>query len=266
VGYRYRAREITDSGGDVIPIHENWGLFGAALRPLPDLRINFDFAGMYADNSFTRIDPRQLYQYIVRASYKPRSWISASGTINVFNSQDNVETVNHKEHNRNYSFGVSIIPSEKWSIDMNYAYSNVYSTTLECYPSTPPPPTAGTGPPVCAEAGTPYSSNGYYNAPTNFGFIGFSFNPISRLQAKAGYRMSSVNGNFDPINIRQVPGSLQSQWQSPYGGLYFQIAQKWTWKGDWNYYGYGEQSGAIGPTLPRNTHGNVVTLAVNYAF
>ena len=264
-GYRYRARRITDAGGDSIPIHENWGLFGAVLRPLPELRINFNFAGMYADNSFTRIDPRQLYQYIVRASYRPRKWISASGTINIFNSQDNVETVNHKEHNRNYSFGLSVIPNEKWSIDMNYSYNDVYSTTLECYPSTPPPPDAGVAPPVCVDAGTPYSSNGYYNAPTNFGFIGFTFHPINRLQAKAGYRMSSVNGTSQAINIRQVPGSLQSQWQSPYGGLYFQIAPKWTWKGDWNYYSYGEGT-PIGPTLPRSFRGNVYTLAVNYSF
>ncbi|MBV8672507.1 MAG: hypothetical protein JOZ33_03650 [Acidobacteriaceae bacterium] len=265
LGYRYRARRITDAGGDSIPIHENWGLFGAALRPLPELRINFDFAGMYADNAFTRIDPRQLYQYIARASYKPRPWLSASGTVNIFNSQDNIQTVNHKEHNRNYSFGTSIIPSEKWSIDMNYSYTNVYSTTLLCYPSTPPPPTAGTAPPICADAGTPYSSNGYYNAPTNFGSIGFTISPISRVQARAGYRMSSVNGSSEIINVRQVPGSLQSQWQSPYGGLSFQIAPKWTWKGDWNYYSYGEGT-PIGPTLPRSFRGNVYTLAVNYAF
>ena len=265
VGYRYRAREITDAGGDVIPIHENWGLFGAILRPLPDLRINFNFAGMYADNAFTRIDPRQLYQYVVRAAYKPRTWISVSGAINIFNSQDNVETVNHKEHNRDYSFGASIIPSEKWSIDMSYSYNSVYSTTLLCYPSTPPPPDAGTAPPVCSEAGTPYSSNGYYNAPTNFGTIGFTFNPISRVHARAGYRMSSVNGTSDAINIRQVPGSLQSQWQQPYGGIAVEIAPKWTWKGDWNYYSYGEGT-PIGPTLPRSFRGNVYTLAVNYAF
>jgi len=264
-GYRYRAREIADSGGDVIPIHENWGLFGAALRPLPELRINFNFAGMSADRAFTRIDPRQLYQYILRTSYKPRPWLSVSGTINIFNSQDNVDTVNHKEHNRNYSFGTSIIPSDKWSIDMSYSYNDVYSTTLLCYPSTPAPPTAGTAPPVCTEAGTPYSSNGYYTAPTNFGYIGFTLSPISRLHAKAGYRISSVNGSTQTINIRQVPGSLQSQWQSPYGGLYFQIAPKWTWKGDWNYYSYGEGT-PIGPTSPRSFRGNVYTLAVNYSF
>ena len=265
VGYRYRAREIRDAGGDSIPLHENWGLFGAALRPLPDLRINFNFAGMYSDNAFTRIDPRQLYQYTVRASYRPRGWLSVSGAINIFESRDNVQTVNHLEHNRDYSFGMSIIPNEKWSIDMSYSYNDVYSTTLLCYPSTPAPPTAGMAPPVCAEAGTPYSSNGYYNAPTNFGLIGFTVSPIKRVHAKAGYRISDVDGTSQIINVRQVPGSLQSQWQQPYGGVAVEIAPKWTWKGDYNYYSYGEGT-PIGPTSPRSFRGNVYTLSVNYAF
>ena len=44
-----------------------------------------------------------------------------------------------------------------------------------------------------------------------------------------------------------------------------QMAPSWTWKADYNYYGYGEGS-PIGPTAPRSFRGNVYTLAVNYAF
>jgi hypothetical protein len=265
VGYRYRSRIITDSGGDFIPIHESWGLFGAALRPAPDLRINFNFEGMYADNAYTRISPRQIQHYIVRATYKPHPWLSVAGAVNIYEARDNVATVNHLEHNRDFSFGTSIVPSEKWSLDMNYSYNSVYSTTIECYTSTPPPPTAVGALPVCVEAGTPYQSNGYYNAPTQFGSIGFTFAPVKRVQAKAGYRMSAVNGNSEMINVRQVPGSLQSQYQSPYAGLAVLMAPNWTWKGDYNYYGYGEGT-PIGPTLPRSFRGNVYTLSVNYAF
>jgi hypothetical protein len=265
VGYRYRSRLITDSAGDDIPIHENWGLFGAALRPIPELRINFNFDGMYADNAFTRISPRQLQHYIARATYQPHPWLTVSGTVNIYEARDNVETVNHLEHNRDYSFGATIAPSEKWSLNLSYAYDSVYSTTIECYPSTPPPPDAVTAPPVCTAAGTPYQSNGYYNAPMQFGSIGFTFSPVKRVHANAGYRMSDVNGTSEMINIRQVPGSLQSQFQSPYGGLYIQMAEKWTWKADYNYYSYGEGT-PIGPTLPRSFRGNVYTLAVNYAF
>jgi len=141
----------------------------------------------------------------------------------------------------------------------------VYSTTIECYPSTPPPPGAITAPPVCTTAGTPYQSNGYYNAPMQFGSIGFTFTPVKRVHANAGYRMSDVDGTSEMINVRQVPGSLQSQFQSPYGGLYIQMAPKWTWKADYNYYSYGEGT-PIGPTLPRSFRGNVYTLGVNYAF
>jgi hypothetical protein len=265
VGYRYRSRIITNAGGDFIPIHESWGLFGAALRPAPSWRINFNFDGMYADNAFTRISPRQIQHYVVRSTYQPHPWLSFSGAVNIYEARNNVETVNHLEHNRDFSFGTSIAPSEKWSIDLSYAYDSVYSTTTECFPSTPPPPGAGNAYPLCVEEGTPYQSNGYYNAPTQFGAIGFTFTPVKLVHINAGYRMSAVNGNSEMINVRQVPGSLQSQYQSPYGGVAVQIWPNWTWKGDYNYYGYGEGT-PIGPTLPRSFRGNVYTLSVNYAF
>jgi hypothetical protein len=119
--------------------------------------------------------------------------------------------------------------------------------------------------PVCVSASTPWQTNGYYNAPTQFGSIGFAFSPIKQVRTYAGYRMSDVDGTSEMINVRQVPGSLQSQYQSPYGGIAVKIAENWTWKGDYNYYGYGEGT-PIGPTLPRSFRGNVYTLSVNYAF
>jgi hypothetical protein len=265
LGYRYRSRIITDAGGDFIPIHENWGLFGTALMPTPLWRLNFDADAMYADNTFTRISPRQMQHYRLRATYKPHTWLSFAGTVNIRESRDNVQTVNHLEHNRDYSFGASISPSERWSIDLNYGYDSVYSSTLECYASTPAPPTAGTAPPVCVAAATPYSSTGYFNSPTQFGSFGFMWTPIKRAHLNGGYRMSAVNGNSDMINIRQVNGSLQSQYQSPYASVAVDVMTNWQWKADYNYYGYGEGS-PIGPTLPRSFRGNVYTFAVNYAF
>jgi len=265
LGYRYRSRLITNADGDYIPIHENWGLFGAAVSPTPQLRVNFNLDLMYADNSFTRISPRQLQHYVIRSTYKPRTWATFSGTVNIFESRDNVQTVNHLEHNRDFSFAAAISPSERWSVDLDYSYNSVYSSTLECYASTPPPPTAGVGPSVCVAAGTPQTSTGYYNAPTQFGSIGFMFVPVKRVHFNAGYRMSAVNGAVDFINIRQVPGSLQSQWQTPYGHLVFELAPGWTWKADYNYYSYGEGT-PIGPTLPRSFRGNVYTLGVGYVF
>ncbi|MEO6817372.1 MAG: hypothetical protein ABI177_11790 [Edaphobacter sp.] len=264
-GYRYRTRIITDAGGDVIPIHEDWGLFGAALRPTPLLRVNFNLEAMYADNSFTRISPRQMQHYIIRTTYKPHPWLTFAGTVNIRESRDNVQTVNHLEHNRDFSFGTSFAPNALWSLDINYSYNDVFSSTVECYASTPAPPTAETAPAVCIAAATPFASTGYYNAPTQFASMGFMLNPAKKVHFNGGYRINSVNGTTDAINIRQVPGSLQSQFHTPYANLAIDIAPNWSWKGDYNYYGYGE-GGPSGPTLSRSFHGNVLTLAVHYAF
>jgi len=264
LGYRYRSRTITQLE-NVTQIHENWGLFGAALRPTPQLRINFNFDGMYADNTFTRISPRQLQHYLVRTTYQPRPWLTLSGTANIFESRNNVTTVNHLEHNHEFSFGASIAPGEKWSLDLSYGYNDVYSTTILCYGSTPPPPNAGTAPPICVSAGTPYLSNGYYDQPTQFGSFGIVSTPLNRFHLNAGYRISAVNGSTTTMNVRQVNGSLQSYFQSPYAGVAWDLEKSWTWKADYNFYGYGEGL-PVGPTLPRNFHANVVTLAVRYAF
>ncbi len=264
-GYRYSSRLITAAGGDFIPIHANSALFGLVLRPAAQLRANFNAEIMSADNAFTRVSPRKLQHYRMRTTYNPHLWLTFTGTINILTSSDNVQTVNHFSHNQDFSFGVVINPTEKWGIDLNYAYDSVYSRTDECYASSAPAAGAQPSPAVCLQGSLPWLSNGFYNQPTQYGSIGFLLNPLKKLHAAAGYRMSAVNGDAPPINIRQVPGSLQSQYQTPYGRIAYDFTPNWTWKGDYNYYSYGEGT-PIGPTLPRSFHANNFTLAIRYAF
>ncbi len=265
VGYRYSSRLITDAGGDVIPIHAYSALFGLVLRPMTHLRANFNAEARSADNSFTRISPRKLQHYRMRTLYDPYPWLGLTGTINIQVDSDNVPTVNHFGHYQDFSFGAVIHRSEKWGVDLNYAYDSIYAVTNQCYASSAPVAGTQPSPPVCQQAGLPWQSNGLYNQPTQYGSIGFLLNPVKKLHAAAGYRVSAVNGNAPPINIRQVPGSLQSQYQTPYGRVAYDFTPNWTWKGDYNYYGYGE-GGPSGPTLPRSFHGNIFTLAIRYAF
>jgi hypothetical protein len=264
-GYRYSSRLITDAGGDVIPIHADTALVGLVLRPTAQLRANFNAEVMSADNAFTRVSPRKLQHYRVRTSYSPHPWLNFAGTINVLATSDNVQTVNHFAHSQDFSFATVINPSDKWGIDLSYAYDSIYSRTDECYASSAPVTGAQPSPAVCQQGSLPWLSNGFYNQPTQYGSIGFQLSPVKKLHAAAGYRMSSVNGTDPPINIRQVPGSLQSQYQTPYGNIAYEFNPNWTWKGDYNYYGYGEGT-PTGPTLPRSFHGNVLTFALRFAY
>ncbi len=266
LGYRYRTRTITDSGGDIIPIHENWLLFGSVIQLAANWRVNVNVDAMYADNSFTRISPRQTQHYVVRSTWKPEKWMSFSGTVNIFESRDNVQYVNYLEHNRNYSVGAVITPAGNWSLEANYSYTSAYSTIAECYTVTPAPanPIAAQNP-ACVANGTPYQSNDLYNVPTQTGNIGLVYTPWKRIHTTAGYRATAVNGNATTINVRQVDGSLQSVYQTPYTSVVYDLQTNWQWRANYDYYGYSEGS-PIGPVLARQFHGNVYTLSVRYAF
>jgi len=77
--------------------------------------------------------------------------------------------------------------------------------------------------------------------------------------------MSAVSGRTEFLNPRQVPGSLKSEYQTPYASVAYTVAAGWGFSGNWDYYGYGE-GGGIAPIAPRAFHGNVVTLGMHYEF
>ncbi len=176
-----------------------------------------------------------------------------------------MQYVNHLDHSRSITFGASLMPNVHYGLDLNYGYVDVFSQTNLCYVATPAPAGA-----IGVPAGTGCGSNtllgnGRYDAPTQYGSIGVTLAPIKKLRSSLGYRMSAVSGTTEFLNPRQVPGSLQSQYQSPYANVAWTVHPGWIWKGEWNYYGYGE-GGPVGPTSPRAFHSNVCTIAMHYEF
>ena len=268
LGYRYRYRNVVDRRPDMddISIHQNGGLFGAVLRPTPNWKINGNVEVAYADNVYVQLNPRQLQHYQIRTTYKPKSWATVSAAYNDLERRDNVTYVNHLDHSRVFGAGAELTPNEHYGVELNYGYTDIFTQTDECYTATPAPAGAVmTASPACIANGTPYFANGYYHAPTQYGSIGITLSPLKQLRTAMGYRMSAANGTVEMLNPRQVPGSLQSQYQSPYANIAYTLHPGWVWKGDWNYYGYGEGS-PIGPTLPRSFRGNVYTLGMHYEF
>ncbi|HEY3704578.1 MAG TPA: hypothetical protein VGL22_05915 [Terracidiphilus sp.] len=251
---------------DTNEIHEHWGLGGVSVRASQQLNIKLNVEAMSADEAYTRISPRHLQHYILRTFYNPQPWMHFSGAINWLEQRDNVEYVHHLAHTRDFSLGAMIEPSDKWSLDVNYAYDNDYSRTDICYYASSPLPGAG----ACAIPGyvdnmQPYLGNSTYHYPGHFASVNFVFTPKRKLRFAGGLQAAASNGNAEVLNDRQVMGSLQSNYQMPFGEAVVNIAEGWAWKAGWNYYGYGEGS-AVGPTLPRDAHGNVITASVKHWF
>lgn len=267
-GYRYRARTIgfygsfTPVGENVVPIHENWGIFGAHFQPVRSLVVNLDIDAMSADRAYTRISPRQLQDYKIYTTYSPNPSVQLSSSITISESRDNVTNVNHLQHNRDYSFGATITPNKYWTLDMHYAYTDYYTRTDVCYVSTPTYPTGAL---ACPTTTGYLFGNGLYNEPTNFGTIDIGLHPDDKVTANVGYTASAVNGNAEYLNPRQVPGSLQSIYETPFANVSVLLNPRWTLKGGWAYNEYGEGS-PIGPTLPRSFRGNLFTIGARYAF
>jgi opacity protein-like surface antigen len=219
----------------------------------------------YADQAYTQISPRQLQRYHLQVRYQPKQWARFTGTFHDVEGRDNIPLVNHLDHNRSGSLGVSLLPSSRYGLDLSYGYSDVFTQTTLCFAATPAPsgPGAGAAP---ADCGTNTNlGTGYYDAPTHYGSVGVTFTPVKTVHAGAGYSISAVNGNAEFLNPRQVEGSLQSKYQSPYVDLAWTVHTGWIGKASYNHYQYGEED-AVGPTLPRSFQGDVVTVAVRYEF
>jgi hypothetical protein len=248
-------------------IREKWGLFSIATQPTSNLNIKLNVEAMSADKSYTQISPRQLQHYVLRTIYRPNTMLMFAGAINWLESRDNVEYVHHLAHARDFSFGTTIDPGNKWSVEMNYAYDSDFSRTDICYFASTPVPGAGT----CQIPGSadvniqPFLGNGYYDSPSHFGSINLAMTPTKKLQFHTGYSVSASNGTSEVLNDRQVQGSLQSEYQMPFSDVAYEIHPGWFWKAAWNYYGYGEGS-QVGPTLPRGFHGDMFTLSVRHDF
>lgn len=273
-GYRFKARNIADYGPDDLNWHENWALLGAVIQPTRALRLNVNYDHMSSvnadaattSNTYTRLAPDKIDHFRIRGTLKAAKWLTFSGTANDYEAKNDDPMVNHKEHNRDFSFGSQIVASEQFSLDLNYAHDNVYSVTDICYISSVATGSS-TGPCDPSIAGGPgyLLGNALYSAPSNFGSFALAYAPVRRLRANLGYRINRVDGQAEMLNPLMVPGALQSKYQTPFADVQWNLAPQWTWHGNWQYSGYGED-GASGPTLPRNVHGNVVTLSVKYAY
>jgi len=259
-----------------VTINEDGGIFNAAVRPSSNWNINGSIEALYADNAFTPVSPRQTRHYRVHTMYRAKSWFTLTGAFNDRerhnNSNNNQSAVvagddpyegpiNHVDYARIASVGAVLSPNEHYGLDLDYTYSDVYTATNICYDNgasaTLPgsaSTTSGGAPNVCpgvfARGSTTqladWFGRDFMDAPTQYGSVAVSLSPSKTAHANLGYRISSVNGNQFFTDARAVNGSLNSMYQSPFVSIALTIHPGWTWKAEYNLYGYDE-GGASGP-------------------
>ena len=251
-----------DNGSDVIQIHAHSLIAGIAAHPIDALRITLDTELLSADNTLTRISPRNLQRYKARVNYKAKDWMNVSGTVNILESRNNVSDILHREHNRNYGFTVALNPKPVFGFEFGYNYEDVFSTTNICYviASTPPPNST-----LCA-GGPLIAAVSLYDNKINFGYANIMFKPIKRVTANLGYNLTSTSGSTLILTpIQNSLGPLAFNFHKPTALVEVELAKGWMWRTAWNYYDYNEKS-SPGLLAPRDFQSNSATLSVRYSF
>ncbi|MGA2846444.1 MAG: hypothetical protein ABSF68_13580, partial [Candidatus Acidiferrales bacterium] len=255
----------------------------------------------YNDNSYTRIDPRQVQSYKIHANYKPRPWAMLDGAVEIHENRDNVLTVDNLEHDRSYSFSALLMANPHLSVDFGYNYWSVFTQSEICFnysttytfPNPTPPPATLTGiasssppgvattacpipnasvgaPPTATPPGTGLGALSTYSSTDHFAHAAVMWKPTKRVTAMLGYGGSFVRGNTIFLNPLTPSGTLDFNYQRPYASVAIDVYRNLSYKMAWNYYGFTQ----LGNTTPfglaaiqsANFNGSNATFSFRYAF
>ena len=278
IGYRYGERSFNHFN-DYLPGDldhfvglEKTALLGLWARPTHALRLNFDLEHTNYNSVFIRMSPRKEARYRFQTTYTPRPWAVLGGSINILQDSNADAQTQYVGHNQNYGLTASLVPRERFGLDLAYNFNSVIQNALICFNDTPPagvtlPFVTGANNNNCAGNDTANNlmANSYYTNHTNFGMAAIRFKPEKRVTANVGYSITSVDGSVPQFNILQPLGSLQYKYQQPVANLSVDLGHKLAYNMGWNYYQYAEGS-FVGPTAPRYFHANSVTESLRYTF
>jgi len=283
VGYRFRHRRVfkaepelevdPESGipefeGDNIDVNEHTPMIGIWVRPTDSLRINVEAEATTADNVITRISPRQRQNYRGRLNYRPNKWATIGMSANINESRNGESDTQFNQHYRNAGFVLSLLPRDRFGLDLSYNYTAALQAALICFNGTFTP--AGTIVDGCptfdaSDNPNPNSIRSNYNNNTHYVSGTVRLKPIKRLTAVVGYGLTRSQGDETILNPLQPFGPLQFTYHQPVGSLSYEFVKNVSFNAAWNYDQYHEDS-FTGPTAPRYFHDNRTTLSLRYEF
>ena len=282
LGYRLRHRhvfkaepEVLDPEapfetfeGDSIDINEHGPVVGFWFRPSNNLRANVDVELSTADNFLTRISPRQRQNYRGRLSYKSGRWATLTGSANFWEARNGEADTHLEQHYRNAGFVVTLLPSERFNLDLGYNYTDALQNAYICFNSTFLPAGAiANGCPTFDSAANNNPNWIYSNYTSNTHYFSgvVSGSPAKRIRLALGYGLIHNDGDTTILNPLQPFGTLHSTYHQPLGSVSYEFVKHVSLNAYWNYDQYRESS-FTGPTLPRYFHDNRTVLSAKYEF
>ena len=268
--------ELADPVNGTVEINQNGGILNLDYRVTNTWNVNASVEGMFYDNVLTPVAPRQAWHSRIHTMFKPKPWATISGSFNDIERKNNTNNnqavvaagldpyegpIDHVDYTRAVGIGAVLAPSDQFSLDLNYGYSDVYTGTNVCFTSGAAAGLPGTAtlnsagaPNVCpgifARGSTTqlvdWFARDFTDAPTNSGSAALVYKPSDEVKAEFGYQINSVNGSRFFNDAREVNGSLVSDYQSPYVNVAWTTHPGLTWKAEYNYFGYTE-GGISGP-------------------
>ncbi len=259
-----------------VTIHENGGILTAAMHPSSNWDLNLSAELMFNDNVFTPMGFRQLEHFRMHTIYRPKSWATVSGAYNDLERSNNTNNnrnfpgnttayfgpLNHVDHSRTASLATELFPNDRYGLDFNYSYTDVYMRDNICFQGAASALPGGAVAPaaavasgsLCGAVAAGHGSNtilfgparDFEDAPTQFASVAFMYTPTKKFHSNLGYRVNSVNGSRFFTDASDVNGSLVSNYQTPF------VSAEWTmhpgliWKAEYDYFDYGEGGGKSG--------------------
>ncbi len=257
--------------GDSFDVNEHGPLFGIWFRPTDKLRANVDVELTTADNYITRMSPRQRQNYRARLSYKSGKWATLAASGNLWEARNGESDTQMKQHYRNAGFVVTMLPTERFNLDLSYNYTNALQNAYICYNSPVfIPGTVLNGCPTYDPTNTQDNPNPnwiYSTYANNTHYLNASVltSPAKRWRVALGYGITRNDGKTTLLNPLQPYGPLRFAYHQPTGSISYDVAKHVSLNAYWNYDQYHEDS-FTGPTLPRYFHDNRTVLSARYAF
>ncbi|HTD22998.1 MAG TPA: hypothetical protein VK738_10115 [Terriglobales bacterium] len=244
-------------------INEHSLLLGLTSRLLKGdaLRLSGDAELFWADNFFTRLNPRQSQHYRARANYQPTPWANISVALNILEKHNNSGGIGFLGHDRNFSFDALLSANERLGLDLDYDFTTVFSRANICFATS----SVSISTPLCTTDLALFQTVSFYDSRTHFGRVAMMWKPWPRLTTHLGASLTSTGGDTLFLNPLTPTGSLRSLYLQPSADLDLQLKKGLDWKVSWGYYDYNEHSDP-GPTLSRDFHAHVGTISLRYSF